>query len=319
VNDSWPWEDQLSSSPQSPRRNSRISAKIITFAHEEFPLERPPINCRMLYDTVPITTSTVEQVEKNEPIYDFSCRIMMSALNFSSIRKKSCQTARSDGDDQHEDILHPKVSLRKRLQPHAIIPLPSSTSSSNSSSIPISMHKSVNHQPKTSNKFLSPPTGSRKQDHNQDKYRSISATFSVDSSIQNTEAQTTTRSPHVLSSLVSWLSSAGIRKIAPNSNNVSIVSSFQQTLCNNPTVGKIDRGLPRTDHQEHNHPPTSLDHVHKFTTPLHHPITTKQIMEITENCRAQTAATTMHEIRARASPPRSHPISSSNQSGPPAK
>ena len=321
VNDSWPWEDQLSSSPQSPRRKSGNSAKIITFAHEEFPLERPPINCRMLYDTIPITgtTATTEQVEKNEPIYNFSCRIIMSALNYSSIRSKSCQTARSDGgDDQHEDILHvarPKNSLHSRLQPHAINPLPPTTDSNSSS--PISMHKSVHQQPTTtvcnSNNFpSSPPTGSKQQDH---KYRSISASFAVVSDIQGTKAPTTTtatRSPHVLSSLVSWLSSAGIRKIAPNNSNISIVPSSQQTVINNnPTnLGKINHPIPRTNHPVNT---TSLDHVHKFTTPPRPSITTKHFMEISET--AHTAAT-MHEVRAWSSNPRPHSTSSS-QSGPP--
>ena len=313
VNDSWPWEHQSpSSSPTVPRRKSGNSAKIIAFAHEEFPLERPPMNCRMLYDTVPITTATTEQVERNEPIYDFSCRIIMSALSYSSVRHKSLKTARLDednhDDDQlHDDMLHvaPKMSLRSRLQPHAIIPIPHTTYSNSSS--PASAHKSLHVQPSSSNSS-SAPTGSKQQDH---KYRSsISASFTFDSEIQDVKVHTgTTKTPHILSSLVSWLSSAGVHrtgKVAPNSSSISNIPSSKQTNGSNPTPGNVSNPSRSPNHHpDHHHRPVNV--LLPTTSPPSN-ITTKQIIHINET--SDTAAT-MHAVRAWASHSRELPTSSS--------
>ena len=114
VDDSWPSES-------SPQFCQRKASKIITFAHEEFPLERPPINCRMLYDTVPIATKNNHDhdVEKNAPIHDFCSRMMLSALN------------------------------TPRFRCHTIVPLPLSRRSSTSPSPTPTTTKMIMTQPTT--------------------------------------------------------------------------------------------------------------------------------------------------------------------------
>ena len=125
VDDSWPTEENIA-------QTCGKTSKIIAFAHEEYPLERPPINCRMLYDTVPITTARITTVEENEgSILDYSCRMILSALNFPpSPRRHSYQTKISssgksnhDTDDQYEDMLSgPKTT--NRFRSHTVTPLP---------------------------------------------------------------------------------------------------------------------------------------------------------------------------------------------------
>ena len=289
INDSWPWEDQIPTSPiASPLTKS--GKKIIAFAHEEFPLERPPINCRMLFDTVPITTTT-EQVEKNEPMYNFSSRILMSLRHKSFQTEKS--SVKSDGnsiDDQHEDILPssapPRNSLRNRLQPHAINPVTATTNPNSSST-----SKSIS------------PASKQQQDH---IYRSsVSASFPVESMIQEDKVIPSNKSPHMLSSLVSWWSSSGLHravKIAPNSNKSSEQTDGRRAIKSEDLL---------LSHSPSN---TIPDHVLRPTTPPT-VTTTKQIIRIHDITMANTAAT-MHAVRTWSSPPRQHVTSTSHGRSP---
>ena len=310
VNDSWPWEDKApspTSIQSSPLNKSGKSARLIAFAHEEFPLERPPIVCRMLHDTVPITTD--HQVEKNEPIYNFSSRVIMSAMNYSSSkRQQSLQTIKSSGksvgnDDQHENF--PKVSFRNRLQqPHAIIPSPSTPSSSSISKSPplICLHL----QSATGSHSKSPPTSSKQLDH---KYRSsLSASLAEDATEDNAHV----KPAHILSSLISWLSPSGLHrtvKIAPNSSKSIMQSSVQTTGSTSkhiPCKVEEHRLSESTDHSPSDKPSnTTIPGSVLISTPQH--VTT--IVHINNSAIVNTAAT-MHAVRAWSSPPRLHTTTS---------
>lgn len=55
TDDSWPWKEYV--------QNGENSSKIVKFVHEEFPLERPPIICRLMVDTVP--TSSIDDQKQS--------------------------------------------------------------------------------------------------------------------------------------------------------------------------------------------------------------------------------------------------------------
>ena len=250
VDDSWPSEDNIIQT--SPLRKNGQSAKIIAFAHEEFPLERPPINCRMLYDTVPITTSTTEQVEKNEPMYDYSCRMILSALSFpSSPRRHSYQTNKSSSirsyqdntDDQHEDILcGPKPN---RFRSHTVTPLPLSmvTAPPNSlktvkgvenfqqQSSPFMVHTTGASSPQEM--VVQVPSSSVLQTHSPlptlehhharasfvESFIASSSPSPEDEETDSTASHSSRNNKHMLSSFTSWWSSGS--RVMPNAVNIS--------------------------------------------------------------------------------------------------
>ena len=262
VDDSWPSGHKCGK-----------SAKLIAFAHEEFPLERPPINCRLLYDTVPlsITSPSVvddQHAEKNEPMLDFSCRMILSALNFPpSPRRQSYETNRSrssrskssqhDADDQHEDVLcSPKTN---RFRSHTITPLPTSLPSVPPNSIktvkgvdnlqqcsPLTIHSSG--APSFQEMVSQVPSTSALQTHSilptlEDHHTRASFVESYIASSPSSEDQgsyspsSSSRNKHVLSSFTSWWSSSGSR-VVPNGvaiANVNLPHPKHHMLeCRNP-------------------------------------------------------------------------------------
>ena len=149
VDDSWPWEDHIQSSPL-PQRGK--SAKIVLFAHNEYPLERPPILCRMLFDTVPIT-SIDDQKE--------------------SFRTNTT-TAKSSGKCTDEDLDDDSLINSFRRRSNSVTPLPlvlpstkitsqDAPPNSNSSSIKSTFGslKSNNYQGSSSSAVVSPTDGNK--------------------------------------------------------------------------------------------------------------------------------------------------------------
>lgn len=167
VDDAWPSEENISHT-SSPHHKDGQTAKIIAFAHEEYPLERPPINCRMLNDRIPVTSSKTmiddHRADDNDSsLLDYSCRMILSVLSFPpSPRRTSYQPNKSssyksyqDNDEQHEDILcHPKPN---RFRSHTVTPLPLSMTTAPPNSL--KTVKGVENFRQRSNPFMAHATG----------------------------------------------------------------------------------------------------------------------------------------------------------------
>jgi len=265
VDDAWPSEENIIQI--SPHHKDGQTAKIIAFAHEEYPLERPPINCRMLYDTIPVTSLKTmiddHRADDNDSgVLDYSCRMILSALSFPPSprrtsylsNKSSSYKSYQDNDEQHEDILcHPKPT---RFRSHTVTPLPLSMATAPPNSL--KTVKGVENFQQRSNPFMAQTTGaslpqemvvqvpysSVLQTHSQlptleDHHarasfvESFIASSSPSPSPEDDDAVSSSqssRNKHMLSSFTSWWSSGS--RVTPQEVTTSIINVAPKTIVN---------------------------------------------------------------------------------------